>query len=89
MLVSELRAEIARLLHASPGQCHVTRRGKLLSLSSLVEEAGVVKDSCVELHARGLGSSVPGEWFCNHCNRGGCWPKRQRCFPVWHGEGRW
>ena len=49
-------------------------------LSSSVEEAGVVNDSCVELHARGLGGSVPGEWFCNHCYRGGCWPARQRCF---------
>ena len=80
MLVSELRAEIARRLHASPGQCCATRGGKLLSLSSSVEEAAVVKDSCVELDARGLGGSVPGEWFCNHCNRGGCWPARQRCF---------
>ena len=65
MPVSELRAEIARRLHASPGQCYVTRGGKLLSLSSSVEAAGVVKGSCVELHARGIGGSVLGEWFCN------------------------
>ena len=79
-LVSELRADIARRVHASPGHCYVTRGGKLLSLSSTLEAAQVVKGSCVELHARGVGGSVPGEWFCNHCNSGGGWPARQRCF---------
>ena len=87
MLVSELRAEIARRLHASHGQCYVTWGGKLLSLSSSVEAAGAVKGSCVELHARGCGGSVPGEWFCNHCNRGGCWPERQRCFRCGMARG--
>ena len=80
MLVSELRADIARRVHASPGHCCVTRGGKLFSVSSTLEAAQVVKGSCVDFHARGVGGSVPGEWFCNHCNRRGSWPARQRCF---------
>ena len=43
MLVSELRALIARRLHASPDQCYVTKGGKLLSLLSSVHEVGLVK----------------------------------------------
>ena len=82
MLVSELRAVISPRLHASLGECCVMRGGKLLSLLSSVEAAGVVKGSWFELHARGIGGSAPilGERFCNHCNRSGCWPPRQRCF---------
>ena len=80
MLVSELRALIACRLHASPDQCYVTKGGKLLSLLSSVREVGLVKGSTVELNARGVGGAVPGEWYCNHCQRGGCWPARRHCF---------
>ena len=80
MLVSELRALVARRLHASPDQCYVTKGGKLLSLLSSVREVGLVKGSAVELHARGVGGAIPGEWYCNHCQRSGCWPARQHCF---------
>ena len=81
MLISDLRALIACRLHASPDQCYVTKGGKLLSLMSSVHEVGLVKGSTVELHARGVGSgAVPGEWYCNHCQRGGCWPARSHCF---------
>ena len=81
MLISDLRALIACRLHASPDQCYVTKGGKLLSLMSSVHEVGLVKGSTVELHARGVGGgSVPGEWYCNHCQRGGCWPARSHCF---------
>ena len=81
MLISDLRALIACRLHASPDQCYVTKGGKLLSLMSSVHEVGLVKGSTVELHARGVGGgAVPGEWYCNHCQRGGCWPARSHCF---------
>ena len=80
MLISDLRALIACRLHASPDQCYVTKGGKLLSLLSSVHEVGLVKGSTVELHARGVGGAVPGEWYCNHCQRGGCWPARSHCF---------
>ena len=80
MLISDLCALVACRLHASPDQCYVTKGGKLLSLLSSVHEVGLVKGSTVELHARGVGSAVPGEWYCNHCQRGGCWPARSHCF---------
>ena len=81
MLISDLRALVACRLHASPDQCYVTKGGKLLSLMSSVREVGLVKGSMVELHARGVGGgSVPGEWYCSHCQRGGCWPARSHCF---------
>ena len=80
-LISDLRALIACRLHASPDQCYVTKGGKMLSLMSSVHEVGLVKGSTVELHARGVGGgAVPGEWYCNHCQRGGCWPARSHCF---------
>ena len=63
MLVSELRALIAFRLHASPDQCYVTKGGKLLSLLSSVHEVGLVKGSTVELHGKGVGSAIPGEWY--------------------------
>ena len=80
MLISDLRALIACRLHASLDQCYVTKGGKLLSLLSSVHEVCLVKGSTVELHARGVGGAVPGEWYCNHCKRGGCWPARSHCF---------
>ena len=80
MLVSELRALSARRLHATPDQCYVTKGGKLLSLLSAGHEVGLVKGSTVELHARGVGGAIRGEWYCNHCQRGGCWPARLHCF---------
>ena len=81
MLISDLRALIACRLHALPDQCYVTKGGKLLSLLSSVHEVGLVKGSTVELHARGVGGgAVPGEWYCNHCQRSGCWPARSHCF---------
>ena len=80
MLISDLRALIACRLHAAPDQCYVTKGGKLLSLLLSVHEVGLVKGSAVELHARGVGGAVPGEWYCNHCQRGGCWPARSHCF---------
>ena len=80
MLISDLRALVACRLHASPDQCYVTKGGKLLSLLSSVHEVGLVKGSTVELHARGVGGAVPGEWYCNHCQRGGCWLARSHCF---------
>ena len=87
MLVSELRALIACRLHASPDQCYVTKGGKLLSLLSSVREVGLVKGSTVELNARGVGGAVPGEWYCNHCQRGGCWPARLHCFRCGMARG--
>ena len=62
MLVSELRALIACRLHASPDQCYVTKGGKLLRLLLSVHEVGLVKGSTVQLHARGVGGAIPGEW---------------------------
>ena len=29
---------------------------------------------------RGGSSSVPGDWVCNRCHIGGCWPTKSRCF---------
>ena len=87
MLISDLRALVACRLHASPDQCYVTKGGKLLSLLSSVHEVGLVKGSTVELHARGVGGAVPGEWYCNHCQRGGCWLARSHCFRCGMARG--
>ena len=29
---------------------------------------------------RGGAPTIPGEWFCQVCQRGGCWPARTHCF---------
>ena len=39
----------------------------------------------VRMHGRLKGGAAPAggfetEWFCVNCNRGGCWPTKQRCF---------
>ena len=80
MVVSDLRALVAC-------QCYVTKGGKLLTLLSSIHEVGLVKGSTVELHARGVGLAVPGEWYCNHCQRGGCWPARLHCFRCGMARG--
>ena len=87
VLISDLRALIACRLHASPDQCYVTKGGKLLSLLSSVHEVGLVNGSTVELHARGVGGAVLGEWNCNHCQRGGWWPARSHCFRCGMARG--
>ena len=28
----------------------------------------------------GASSSVPGDWVCNRCHIGGCWPTKSRCY---------
>ena len=55
----------------------------VLRLISVTSQGVVVPSVCRPLwvgQARAVGGSVPGEWFCNHCSRGGCWPTRQWYF---------
>ena len=43
---------------------------------------GLQRDSTVTMCARlkGGAPAIPGEWFCQVCQRGGCWPARTNCF---------
>ena len=34
-----------------------------------------------------VGVAIPGEWYCNHCQRGGCWPARLHCFRCGMARG--
>ena len=46
----------------------------------------IVSGQTVRMHGRLRGGATPAgglvetEWFCVACNRGGCWPTKQRCF---------
>ena len=43
---------------------------------------GLHRDCTVVMCARlkGGAPTIPGEWFCQVCQRGGCWPARTHCF---------
>ena len=36
---------------------------------------------------KGGAPSIPGEWFCQVCQRGGCWPARTHCFRCGQKKG--
>ena len=58
--------------------CHVN--GSPLPHSSAPH--GLQRDCTVVMCARlkGGAPTIPGEWFCQVCQRGGCWPARTHCF---------
>ena len=43
---------------------------------------GLHRDCTVVMSSRlkGGAPTIPGEWFCQVCQRGGCWPARTHCF---------
>ena len=51
---------------------------------------GLHRDCTVVMCARlkGGAPTIPGEWFCQVCQRGGCWPARTHCFRRGCKKGR-
>ena len=53
-------------------------------LPGLSSPHGLSRDDVLTVHAGLAGGAppprVPGEWYCNVCQRGGCWPARMTCF---------
>ena len=58
--------------------CHVN--GSPLSPGTAPH--GLHRDCTIVMCARlkGGAPTIPGEWFCQVCQRGGCWPARTHCF---------
>ena len=81
--------DVLTLLSLIEGLVHIPRHlwyaranGKPLPDPSMPH--GLLRDDIVTMHGRLAGGapppSVPGEWFCQVCQRGGCWPVRTSCF---------
>ena len=47
------------------------------------------RDCTIVMCARlkGGAPAIPGEWFCQVCQRGGCWPARTHCFRCGQKKG--
>ena len=65
--------------------CHVN--GSLLSPDS--SPHCLYRDCTIVMCARlkGGAPTIPGEWFCQVCQRGGCWPARTHCFRCGQKKG--
>ena len=65
--------------------CHVN--GSPLSPDS--SPHCLYRDCTIVMCARlkGGAPSIPGEWFCQVCQRGGCWPARTHCFRCGQKKG--
>ena len=81
--------DVSTLLSLVEGLVHIPRhlwyaRANGKPLPDLSMPHGLLRDDIVTMHGRLAGGAppprVPGEWFCQVCQRGGCWPVRTSCF---------
>ena len=79
--VSTLLSMVEGLVHIPLHIWYARANGK--PLPDLFMPHGLLRD-VVTMHGRLAGGAppprVPGEWFCQVCQRGGCWPARSSCF---------
>ena len=82
-------ADVLTLLSMVEGLVHISRhhwfvRANGKPLLDLSMPHGLLRDDVITMHGRLVGGAppprVPGEWFCQVCQRGGCWPARSSCF---------
>ena len=80
--VSTLLSMVEGLVHIPRHLWYARANGK--PLPDLSMPHGLLRDDIVTMHGRLAGGAlpprVPGEWFCQVCQRGGCWPVRSSCF---------
>ena len=88
LLISPLD-DVSTLLSMVEGLVHIPRhlryfRANGKPLLDFFMPHGLLRDEVVTMHGRLAGGAppprVPGEWFCQVCHRGGCWPARSSCF---------
>ena len=82
---STLVSTLSNLTDVPAQLFYVTLDGRRLSHDS-VTVVNLFSGQTVRTHGRlrcgatPVGGLVETEWFCVACNRGGCWPTKQRCF---------
>ena len=80
--VLTLLSMVEGLVHIPRHLWYVRANGK--PLPDLSMPHGLLRDDVVTMHGRLAGGAppprVPGEWFCQVCQRGGCWPATSSCF---------
>ena len=90
----EHHATVARVrqhVALSPGVCedvfYLVREGKVLRDGDALESLGAVRNTQLHMcsHLRGGAGvgrqpQILGQWVCQSCGMGGCWPTRQSCY---------
>ena len=90
----EHRATFARVkqhVALKSGVCeeafYLVWEGRVLRDDDMLGCLGVVRDTQLHMCSylrRGVGMGrqpqIPGQWVCQSCGMGGCWPTRQSCF---------
>ena len=79
--VSTLLCLVEDQIHIPQHLWYVRTNGRPLPGPTLPH--GLSRDDVLTVHAGLAGGAHPhvqGEWYCNVCQRGGCWPARASCF---------